>query len=438
MMILFTIILFILILGLLIFVHELGHFVVAKRAGMRVEEFGFGFPPRFLGIQIIKEKKYEVKEIQEEDTVEVEDIRTPEGQEVIVEKQERKIREIDTVKTKRRWRMVYGNSPDLDPKHTVYSINWIPLGGFVKILGENGDSNEPDAFASKSAFRRFSVLVAGVGMNVVLAWVLVSMALMIGMPTLINQGESMPAGARVTEPQTTLVYIAKNSPAEAVGLKSGDVIKMIDGKIFDSITTIQDYTSLRAGQATKYVFTRGSETLNLTIIPRANPPQGEGPLGVVLGTMVRVSYSPLRALYEGLGTTFSLGAQILEAFGGMLKSLVMHQTLAGSLTGPVGIAVLTRDAARLGLVYVMYFTAVLSLNLAFINALPFPALDGGRIFFLAIEKIRRKKMNLKFEQYANTLGFMLLLLLMVWVTFRDIGRFSPQFVSLWQKITSMF
>jgi len=370
-MILGTILIFIVILGLLIFVHELGHFIMAKRAGMKVEEFGFGFPPRLFGF---------------------------------------------------KW------------KDTLYSINWIPLGGFVKILGEDGDNNEQGSFASKSAFRRFSVLVAGVAMNMIFAWVLISIGFMIGLPTLIDEDQTFPAGAKVGESSVTVLFVEPETPAYKEGLRAGDIIVALDGNQFSQVNEVQDYSTIKAGQPIVYEIIRGDDTLEVTIIPRVNPPEGQGAIGIALGLAAKVSYPWYKSIYLGFGQTLSLTKQIFVALGALVQSLFSDRALLGSLTGPVGIAVLTRDVAKLGFANLLQFTAVLSVNLAIINILPLPALDGGRVFFLIVEKLRRKKMRPIIEGYANTVGFFLLIALMVWVTVKDVGKFSEQFGNFFGRI----
>lgn len=371
-MILLTILIFIIILGLLVFVHELGHFVVAKRAGMRVEEFGFGFPPRLFGI-----KRGE----------------------------------------------------------TTYSINWIPLGGFVKISGEDGEAtDDPRSFVNKSALQRFLVLIAGVSMNVVLAWVLISIGLGLGLPTMLREGESLSKSATVRNAQVSVIDTSADSPAAQSGIRAGDGIIKVNGEPIDSIEELQTKTSENAGKETVYEFKRGSATFNKTLIPRTNPPQGEGALGIALAEVARVSYPWYEAPFRGLAATFMLIWATLSAFGQVIGQWISGSGVSGSLSGPVGIAVLTRDVAQLGFIYLLQFTALLSINLAIINAVPFPALDGGRVLFLLIEKLRGKKMPVKAEAFANTIGFSLLLLLMALVTVKDVSRYSQGFKNLFERI----
>ncbi|MBI2607734.1 MAG: RIP metalloprotease RseP [Candidatus Doudnabacteria bacterium] len=361
-MIILTIIIFILILGLLVFVHELGHFVMAKRAGMEVEEFGFGFPPRLFGFK---------------------------------------------------------------KGGTVYSLNWIPLGGFVKIVGEDGsDSDNPRSFGNKRFGSRFMVLVAGVTMNFILAWVLISLGLGLGLPTVIGDPAELSDSAKVREVHVSVVEIASDSPADQAGLRVGDSVLAINGEEIDTLEETAILAKNNAGLETLYTIKRGGEEFDRTLIPREDHPEDEGPIGVTVSTVARVAYPWYETLPRGLVATFNLLLSILSAFGVIISRLFAGQGVGADLAGPVGIAVLTRDVAQLGFIYLVQFTAVLSVNLAIINAIPFPALDGGRILFLIIEKVRGKKMRAKIEQVANTVGFVLLLLLMVLVTVKDFGRFD--------------
>lgn len=357
-----TILLFLLILGLLVFVHELGHFWVAKKAGMRVEEFGFGFPPRMFGI-----KRGE----------------------------------------------------------TIYSVNWIPLGGFVKIAGEDGGQTQDDkSFSRKGFWARLSVLAAGVTMNVIFAWLLISIAMGLGVPTALNEGESLPKYAKAEAAYVAVNEVGVDSPAEMAGIKVGDKVVSVNGESVESIEELQALTKLNLDKETKYVLARGNDNFEKTIIPRGNPPEGQGALGVSLSLVANVSYPWHSVLYHGFIATWNLLAATVTAFITIIGQWVGGENVSGQLSGPVGIAVLTRDVAELGFIYILQFAAILSVNLAVINAVPFPALDGGRILFLIIEKIRGRKLPETAEQLANTIGFALLLLLMVFVTVRDFGKFN--------------
>lgn len=360
---LLTIIVFILILGLLIFSHEFGHFISAKKAGMKVEEFGFGFPPRIFSV-----KKGE----------------------------------------------------------TVYSLNLIPIGGFVKILGEQRPKNKKSmrdkrAFYAKPIWQRVIVIAMGVIMNLLLAVVLLSIVHGLGIPTVIER-DSLPA----KNIQIQIMEVVKDSPADRAGIKIGDSIAELKIKSQKfKITEVEDVQKLVAryvGEEIILIIQRGNETLEKTLIPRISPPEGEGPLGIALAKTGIVRYPWHAAIWRGLKTTGQLIVTFISLFYHLLKTLIIKGVLIGELAGPIGIAVLTSQMTKLGLVYILQFTAIISINLAIINAIPFPALDGGRILFLAIEKIRRKPVSAKIENLVNNIGFALLIVLMILVTFRDITK----------------
>lgn len=354
-----TVIIFIIILGLLIFVHELGHFLVAKKNGVKVEEFGFGFPPRIFGI-----KRGE----------------------------------------------------------TIYSLNLIPLGGFVKILGEDGqERHNPCSFATKKIWQRAVILAAGVTMNVVLAVFLLGLGLGIGLPTAIDDEKDVE-GAIVKITQVDL-----ESPAQAAGIKIGDaVIKMKSHADeltnIDKVRQVQDFTDENKGQEIVVALQRGKEIFDIKIVPRENPPLGEGPLGVGLARVAIISYPWHQALYKGAADTFRLAGMIIVALGSVIWNLLTQGRMVVDILGPVGIYSITGQAAQLGFIYLLQLTALLSINLAIINAFPFPALDGGRLLFLLIEKIKGSPVSQKIEKAVHSAGFVFLILLMVLVTIRDIAK----------------
>ncbi len=370
-----TILIFIAVLGLLVFVHELGHFLVAKRSGMQVDEFGFGFPPRVIGFYT-----------------------GPNGKKV-----------------------VFGPKTPPDALGTVYSINAIPLGGFVKIVGENNDEpDNPNSFSKKSFFARLATLLAGVTMNVVLAWVLLTIVLFVGVPTVFDAETTLPAGAQMTTPKVTIVEVKPESPAARAGLQIGDVVVKLDEAGVTSVREIQEYILPRKGSTIQFSIERGDAPLQIAVASLAEPPAGEGPTGIALGTVGKLSYPWYKAPVVALSFTGSQLWAIVEGLGQMVSGGVELSQVGG----PVKIAQLTGQASRLGFVYLLQFAAFLSLNLAVLNALPIPALDGGRVLFLLIEKIRRKPNNPQLEQTVNVVGFLALLLLMVVVTVNDFNGFS--------------
>ena len=323
-----TILIFIAVLSLLVFVHELGHFLVAKKMGMKVEEFGFGFPPRLFGY-----KRGE----------------------------------------------------------TIYSINWIPIGGFVKIKGEDGSVKlEDDSFAAKKPWQRFLVLIAGVTMNFILAAVLLSIGYYYGLPSIIE--DSLPARAHgivQTSAESARLYIAEKGPGG------------------------MDVTLQKSDKSFRTVHVESEPLKNQTSIG----------IGIGLLQTGLVSYPFFDSIGQGILTTVRLTKDVVVSLIGLIKNLVTFQKIGADLAGPIGIAAMTGEVAAMGWIYLLQFAALLSINLGVINILPFPALDGGRVFFLLIEKLRGKSVDSKFETMAHNLGFALLMLLVVLVTLTDVMRF---------------
>lgn len=354
---------FIAILAILILVHEFGHFLVAKKAGARVEEFGIGFPPRIFGI-----KRGE----------------------------------------------------------TIYSINLFPIGGFVKIYGEDGDKKgDPHSFASKSIITRSLIIGAGVLMNILLAIVLLSVGHFVGLPQVID-GEG--AGTTVENISVRIAYVSENSPAAEAGIEIGDIVRAMragEDEIQDikNIEDVQSFTNTHIEQVIILSLERNGDIVEKEAAPRLAPPENEGPIGFSMVKTGEVSYPIYLAPLKGAESTFLLSWRTLKAFGGIISDLVKTGQFRGELAGPVGIAVITGQVQKMGIIFLMQFMALISINLAIINALPFPALDGGRLLFLAIEKLRGSPVKQKYEKLAHTAGFALLILLMIVITFRDIGRF---------------
>ena len=432
-----AIIVFIVILGVLIFVHELGHFVVARRNGIRAEEFGFGFPPRIVGFQFVYGKKKE--KFSELESVEVEKVDLKEGKkEIIQETVTRTIGESSKTIPTRRWRLIWGSKDgdsederkdkeDIQKHHhekgTIYSLNWIPLGGFVKIKGENGESRDPDSFITKSAWTRTKVLAAGVVMNFILAWFLISSGLFIGAPEPVDSSEKIYPDSKIQ-----ISDIVANSPAQMAGLKIGDEIlkkqSASSGQVVSlkNVKDVQDYINSKKGESLDLEIKRGAEFLDVKAMPRVESPAGQGPLGISLSETVVVKYPFYKAFWKGLVETGNIVVMIVVSLFGILKNIFSGHGAGADITGPVGIAVLTKSVAGMGFVYILQFAALLSINLGIINILPIPALDGGRIFFVVIEKLRGYPVSQKTEQAFHTIGFALLILLMVLVTFKDIAR----------------
>ncbi|HLN18714.1 MAG TPA: site-2 protease family protein, partial [Patescibacteria group bacterium] len=215
----------------------------------------------------------------------------------------------------------------------------------------------------------------------------------------------------------------------AMGLKIGDEIsktqKTAEGNVyFRNIEEIQNYINSHKGQKITLKIFRGKEIIDAKGTPRVDFPAGQGPLGIAMAQTEIISYPWYEAIWKGLVSVFNLTITILVAFYGLLKSLIMGQSVGGEVTGPVGIAILTRDVTKLGFVYILQFAALLSINLGIINILPIPALDGGRIFFILIEKIKGSPVTRKVEQGFHTAFFVLLIMLMIAVTFHDVLKLT--------------
>ena len=340
------IIVVVIFISVFIIVHELGHFLTAKKFGLWVQEFGFGLPPKIWG-----KKKGE----------------------------------------------------------TVYSINALPFGGFVKIYGE--DQEDKDEILSKEnklrnfsflpIWKRIIIIAAGVVMNFILGWILIAIVFSIGIPQAVF-----------------ITDVKANSPTAESGILSND--KLIDFK------TTKDFISFidqHRGQKINLKIERAGKAMEISLVPRKNPPVGEGALGVALIDAGQPKMNVFKAVGESLKSAFQIFSMIYVAILNLIKAVFLGQGSLAGLTGPVGIVKITGQVSKLGIVYLFQLLALISLNLAAINIFPFPALDGGRILFLIIEKIKGSPLPVKFERYANAVGLALLLFLMVLITIKDIARF---------------
>lgn len=360
-----SILIFIIILGVLILVHELGHFLVAKASKIRVDEFGVGYPPR--------------------------------------------------AATLFSWR------------GTKFTFNWIPFGGFVKIFGENPDDAKPgepefgQSFTSKPRPIQALVLVAGVAFNVIFAWILISLGFMVGLPT----STSTTAG-EVQNPRLVITTIMPNSPAGEVGLKAGDVITQVK-------TEAETLNDLNPENVSAFIgehgeneiiisYSRGEETGLATVTPREGLIDDKKAIGISMDMIGTLRLPFYEAFVEGARITYNL--TILTAVGivQFIADAFRGSSDLSQVTGPVGIVGLVGDASKLGLIYLLSFTAFISINLAVINLIPFPALDGGRLLFVIIESIKRTPINPKIANTLNAFGFVLLIGLMILVTIQDVIR----------------
>jgi len=427
-----SIIIFLIILLVLVISHEFGHFIVAKKSGIRVDEFSFGFPPKLFGKKI---------------------------------------------------------------GETTYNFNLLPLGGYVKIYGQGADDfpgqnidngtkpigdGSPDAlgeafrennetitketiitesiketisssgevtitetetikenvkinneesrsFADKPKYIQALVLLAGVAMNFLLAWILLSIGFMSGLPTSVG---NVPRGAVVENQALTITSVLPNSPAEVGGIKTGDKIISLgtetdSTKLLSSnfgTETIQNFIKTHNGEEVKVSLVRGNEPMEVTVIPTKSATSDNVMIGISMDIIGTLKLPIHRAIWEGLKLSSDVFVATIVGFYNLIHSAILGQADMNSLTGPVGIIGVVGDAAKFGFIYLLSFTALISINLAVINLLPFPALDGGRLLFILIEKIKGSRIKPQIANVVNMIGFGLLMILMVVITYHDIVK----------------
>ena len=257
-------------------------------------------------------------------------------------------------------------------------------------------------------------------MNLLVAAIILSIVHGIGMPSIVDSGQE----ANYRNVQVQIIETAKNSPAQEAGIKIGDSILSLSYGLekteIKEIEDVQKFVAFHAGQEITMQIKRGNEILEKTLVPRINPPKEEGALGIAMSKTGLMSYPWYLAILKGFETTGKMFVVMIQMFWLLIKTLILKGTMIGEVAGPVGIFSLTSQFVKLGWIYVLQFAAILSINLAILNALPFPALDGGRLLFLLIEKIKGKPIKFRTERVANTLGFAILIGLMVIVTLRDV------------------
>lgn len=364
-----NILIFIIVLLVLVLSHEFGHFIVAKKSGIRVDEFSFGFPPKLFGKKI---------------------------------------------------------------GETTYSVNLLPLGGYVKIYGENPDEDSisgPDSkrsFINKPKYIQALVLISGVLMNLFVAWVLLSVGFMSGLPTSLS---AVPNGYTIDNHNLTVTSVLKNSPAYNSGVKSGDIIVMMESGSDSTedlsssygASDVQSFVKEHGKEDIKISLVRDGELKQISLTPATNA-QNTPVIGISMDVVGKLKLPFHLALIEGLKLTGDVFIGTVTGFCNLIHDAFLGQANMSSLTGPVGIVGIIGDAASFGFVYLLSFTALISVNLAVINLIPFPALDGGRLLFLLIEKIKGSRIKPEIGNLINAIGFGILMLLMVIITYHDIVK----------------
>jgi regulator of sigma E protease len=351
-----SIIIFLIVLSVLILVHEFGHFIVAKRSGIMVEEFGLGLPPRIWGKKI---------------------------------------------------------------GETIYSINWLPFGGFNRLHGEQDEEGISDldkSFLHKNKKVRALVVVAGVIMNFLLAIVCFA---------IVYSFTGIPRDTG----KLKVVDVSVGSPAQTSGIVVGDIIAKVGS---DAISSSDDFISKTAALKGKNTVFEVQRTVNnqtsdikVNLTPRENPPAGEGPLGVTITTM-EIYYAPIwerpfYGIYYGFKDAIYWGGTIATGLWTMIAEAFQGHVPQG-ISGPIGVFAVTTEAAKGGFLTLLNFVGILSVNLAVLNIVPFPALDGGRLLFIGIEAVTRKKISNKVEGTINSIGFMILLALILLISIGDVRR----------------
>ncbi len=367
-----SIIIFIVMLLVLVIVHEFGHFWTAKKFGVRVDEFGFGFPPKLFGY---------------------------------------------------KW------------GETEYTFNLLPLGGFVKIFGENPDDENtfgPDkdrSLVNKAKWKQAIVLFAGVFMNFILAWFLFSFGFFSGLPTSVDGAMK---GYELQDVNLVVVAVSPNSPAENAGLKPGDKIVSVRGvsssKFLEDInqSSLKSFVLAHSKEEIEIGYVRGTKDKNTLTFAKMTPAVSPGGKDPVIGVgMDRVGVLKLpifKAFYEGFKFTLLNVKSTFMGLFGLISGGIRGEGDLSQVTGPVGLVSVVGDAYKLGLSYLLSFAGLISVNLAVINLVPFPALDGGRLLFLLIEKIKGSRMNSKVINVINIVGFSILILFMILVTYHDVVK----------------
>jgi regulator of sigma E protease len=371
-----TLLLFLLVLSTLVLIHELGHFLAARFFGVKAEEFGFGFPPRAIGF----------------------------------------------VKDKGKWKRVSGNDTK-EYANTIWSLNWLPLGGFVRMKGEEGLAMDNDSFNSKPKYARAIILAAGVIMNWFLACLILTVGLIAGVRGDLN---GLPSYAQVSDRAIEFVNVLPGSAAADADIRLGDHLLRVDGREATSVEQAQTVIKEEAARVDlmQVEVQRGNETKTLAVTPKLIESLGYKGIGVAMADTGKISFPWYRAVPEGIALTARYTWLIVSGFFGLIHNIFVGKSVGADVSGPVGIAVMTGKIAAQGIWPLLQFAALLSLNLAVINFLPIPALDGGRFLFLAIEAVRGKKASLKLEARIHQVGFFFLIGLVLLVTVRNLGQYG--------------
>ena len=404
-----TIVLFLLILGTLVVVHELGHFVSARLANVRVLEFGIGFPPR---AKVMAEGKP-----------------SPQDVEMVKRRREQRIANARLAGDPQKLEEILDEEPE-QARGTLYTLNWLPIGGFVKLEGEDGDeTDDPRSFSNAPLRTRLLILLAGVAMNLVAAFTIFTLIAGFATPLSVVRVPLVQAG----------------SPAEIAGLRPGDAIESVDGRtqelfgVYVGERDLLDELRGRLGETVVLGVVRADgtrENLQVTLRSADQIDRDHGPLGISgpPGGGIPIEFSgayerhdPVTAISKGASQTIAWFGLILDGLGRMASSFIADPgSPPDGVSGPIGIAQgIGQVFWTMGPIMTLYVAGILSANLALVNILPFPPLDGGRMLMLVLKRIFGRRISLSAERLTYFVGFAFLMAFLIWVTFFDITRGTP-------------
>ena len=337
--------------------HELGHFLIAKKCGVKIEEFGIGYPPRIFG------KKF---------------------------------------------------------GETLYSLNLLPFGAFVKMEGEDKNIDSSTSFSKQSILNRVLITSGGVMSFWLIAIIIFSIVFSLGTSVMIDDN----AKVNPDNVDVRIVQVVKSSPADNAGIKSGDIIKSMSYNneyIYPSkVRDVQSFTLNHAGEDIGIIVDRKGEKIQFPVNVRLSYPKNEGAIGVALVRTAIEQYPWYSSIYYGIIRTWNATVMVLEGYGMMIVNLFHRTAVAGGLVGPIGVFQMIAQSETFGIAYFLSFLAMISINLAVFNSLPIPLVDGGRVLFLMIEWMRKKPISEKIQEKIDSIAFAFLGGLIIWVMVRDI------------------